>query len=56
LAVKRIDKYEYFLLNRVGKTISDCEFIENNLRNIVAVSGGKESLSLLRLLTVKGLK
>ncbi|MFQ5867436.1 MAG: hypothetical protein ACE5IT_05515 [bacterium] len=56
MAVKRIDEYEYFLLKRVGKTISDYEFIENNLRNIVVVSGGKDSLSLLRLLTVRGLK
>jgi len=51
--MKEIGKYEYFLLKRMGKTISDCQLIENNDRIIVAVSGGKDSLSLLRLLKIR---
>jgi len=48
-----MNKYEYFLLKRVGKTISDYGLIENKDRIMVAVSGGKDSLSLLRLLRVR---
>jgi len=52
LAMRTSDKCEYFLLKRMGKTISDYKLIENNDRIMVAVSGGKDSLSLLRLLTI----
>lgn len=53
MAGKRTDKCEYFLLKKMGKTISDYELIENNDRIVVGVSGGKDSLSLLRLLRVR---
>ena len=53
LAMRASNKCEYFLLKRMGKTISDYKLIENNDRIIVAVSGGKDSLSLLRLLTIR---
>lgn len=38
------------LLRKVGKAISDYKMIENNDRICIAVSGGKDSLSLLKLL------
>jgi len=51
--MRTIDKSEYFLLKKMGKTISDYRLIEQNDRIMVAVSGGKDSLSLLRLLRAR---
>ncbi len=51
--MRTIDKCEYFLLKKMGKTISDYRLIENNDRIMVAVSGGKDSLSLLHLLRAR---
>jgi len=38
LAMRTSNKCEYFLLKRMGKTISDYKLIENNDRIMVAVS------------------
>ena len=39
-----------YISNRIGRAIADYDLIENNDKILVAVSGGKDSLSLLKLL------
>jgi len=47
------DKLAYYLLKKVNKAIREHDLIADNDRIAVAVSGGKDSLSLLRLLCVR---
>jgi tRNA 2-thiocytidine biosynthesis protein TtcA len=46
-------KLSYWLLKKVNKAVRDYNLIEDGDRIAVAVSGGKDSLSLLRLLQVR---
>jgi tRNA 2-thiocytidine biosynthesis protein TtcA len=46
-------KLSYWLLKKVNKAARDYKLIEDGDRIAVAVSGGKDSLSLLRLLQVR---
>ena len=48
--MKRSDTFEYYLLKKVGKTIKKYGMIERGDRILVGVSGGKDSLSLLKIL------
>jgi len=47
------DKLAFYLLKKVNKAIRDCCLIDEGDRVAVAVSGGKDSLSLLRLLRAR---
>jgi len=47
------DKLTYYLLKKVNKAIRDHDLIADGDRVTAAVSGGKDSLSLLRLLCVR---
>lgn len=47
------DKLAYYLLKKVNKAIRDYQMIKDGDRVAVAVSGGGDSLSLLRLLQVR---
>jgi tRNA(Ile)-lysidine synthase TilS/MesJ len=49
----KFSKLEKRLLSKVNKAIYDYQMIEANDRVLVAVSGGKDSLSLLRLLKLR---
>jgi tRNA 2-thiocytidine biosynthesis protein TtcA len=48
--MKRSDTFEYYLLKKVGKTIKKYGMIDRGDRILVGVSGGKDSLSLLKIL------
>ena len=48
--MRNLTKKGFFLSNKIGKAIADYKLIEDNDRIIVAVSGGKDSLALLKLL------
>jgi tRNA 2-thiocytidine biosynthesis protein TtcA len=48
--MKHSDTFEYYLIKKVGKTIRKYNLIEQGDRILVAVSGGKDSLTLLKLL------
>jgi tRNA 2-thiocytidine biosynthesis protein TtcA len=48
--MRNLTKLGSYISNRIGKAIADYNLIENNDRILVAVSGGKDSLSLLKLL------
>lgn len=46
-------KVQNFLLKKTGKAIFDYNMVEENDRILIAVSGGKDSLSMLDLMTRK---
>jgi len=48
--MKKSDTFEYYLIKKVGKTIKKYQLIEEGDRILVGVSGGKDSLTLLKLL------
>lgn len=47
---KKISSLEFFLSKKVGRAISDYNMIQDKDRILVAVSGGKDSLTLLKIL------
>jgi len=46
----KISKFEYFLVKEIGRAIAEYNMIEDGDNVLVAVSGGKDSLSLLKIL------
>ena len=48
--MRNLTKTGSYISNRIGKAIADYNLIEDKDRILIAVSGGKDSLSLLRLL------
>lgn len=48
--MKQEESFEYYLLKKVGKTIKKYGMIEEGDRILVGVSGGKDSLTLLKIL------
>lgn len=49
-SMRNLSKTGSYISNRIGKAIADYNLIEDKDRILVAVSGGKDSLSLLKLL------
>ena len=48
--MRSLTKTGFYISNKIGKAIGDYNLIEDGDRILVAVSGGKDSLSLLKLL------
>jgi tRNA 2-thiocytidine biosynthesis protein TtcA len=48
--MKQQDTFEYYLIKKVGKTIKKYGMLEKGDRVLVAVSGGKDSFTLLKIL------
>ena len=48
--MRNLTKTGHYISNLIGKAIADYNLLENNDRILVAVSGGTDSLTLLRLL------
>ncbi|MFA5084893.1 MAG: ATP-binding protein [Candidatus Omnitrophota bacterium] len=48
--MRQLTKTGSYISNRIGRAIADYNLIEDKDRILIAVSGGKDSLSLLRLL------
>lgn len=48
--MRQLTKLGSYISNRIGRAIADYNLIEDNDKILVAVSGGKDSLSLLKLL------
>ncbi len=48
--MKKFTRSAHFISNKIGKAIGDYNLIEKNDKILIAVSGGKDSLTLLRLL------
>jgi len=48
--MRQLTKTGYYISNRIGKAIESYDLINDRDRILIAVSGGKDSLSLLRLL------
>jgi tRNA 2-thiocytidine biosynthesis protein TtcA len=48
--MRETESFEYYLIKKVGKTIKKYNLIEEGDRILVGVSGGKDSLTLLKLL------
>jgi tRNA 2-thiocytidine biosynthesis protein TtcA len=44
------ERFAYFLSKKVGKAITDYKMLQDNDKVLVAVSGGKDSLTLLKIL------
>ena len=49
--MRHTDTFEYYLIKKVGKTIKKYDMIQKGDRILVGVSGGKDSLTLLKLLS-----
>lgn len=47
----KVSSLEYFISKKIGRAISDYDMISNNDNILVAVSGGKDSLTLLKILS-----
>jgi len=51
--METVEKLAFYLLKKVNKAVRDYDLIKERDRILVAVSGGKDSLSLLKLLKVR---